>query len=193
MWCICTYFCGISLILKVNSHTEMHASHTHERLHVHVCPFAVPVCPCGRWFVSVCLLSRALRHCAICNQAGSQEAHIGAHMTGHHTPAHSPPTQSHTDTFTCLYSTCKCQIIMFAFHNLLFAISYILFKKLSEETLPSPQSFLHNLLTICCSGPKSSFFNAYPSRFLPEKEKNAQALKDVIIPPFQQKLHTNKF
>lgn len=50
--------------------------------------------------MSAWLLSGALRHCAICNQAGSQEAHTGAHMA--EAPrANSPSsTQSHTDTCT---------------------------------------------------------------------------------------------
>lgn len=94
-------------------------------MHPHVIPMQVcvmlsrvcvlPVCPCGQWLESVCLLSRALRHCAICNQAGSQEAHIGAHMAGHLAPAQSPPTQSHVDICTCLCSTSKREIFVCTF------------------------------------------------------------------------------
>lgn len=53
------------------------------------------LCPCGRWFESCFLLSWTFRHRAICNQAGSQEAHTGAHMAGLRSPAQPPPTRSH--------------------------------------------------------------------------------------------------
>ena len=92
--------------IKVNSHSG---------LQVHVRPFAVPM-----WaqFVSVCLLSRVLRHCAICIQAGSQEAHTGAHMAGHRSPTQSQPTQSHAYMCTGLHSSWKCIISIVLFHRI---------------------------------------------------------------------------
>lgn len=53
------------------------------------------LCPCGRRFESCFLPSWTFRHRAICNQAGSQEAHTGAHMAGLRSPAQPPPTRSH--------------------------------------------------------------------------------------------------
>lgn len=145
----------------------------HESLHVRVCPFAVPTCPCDQWFVSVCLLSRALRHWAICNQAGSQEAHIGAHMAGHHAPAQSPPTQSHADKCTCLYSTSKCEIIMCAFP--VCSSQLLMFFVLCQELYHLPSLCLFTVIhwQLAVQTKVSSFsllLHAHPASFLKKKK-----------------------
>lgn len=89
------FFIPPPLFFKIYS-----VSYEAERIHyVHVkfapsCTYP-NLCPCGRRFESCFLLSWTFRHRAICNQAGSQEAHTGAHMAGLRSPAQPPPTRSH--------------------------------------------------------------------------------------------------
>lgn len=128
--------------------------------------------PCGQWFVSVCLLSITLRHCAICNQAGSQEAHIGAHMAGHHAPTQSQ-APSHANTCTCLHFTPNCEIVMCASHNLFFFHFFYFFSKKLSRTPRSHLPSFYNSLTICCSDPKLFPFPPCLPRLLSEKVKIA--------------------
>lgn len=104
-------FCFVQLITKPPRVTSMT---------VCICVCVHLPCPCCQWSMSVCLTSGALRHSAICNRAGSQEAHVGFHMAGYRAPAQSPPTRAHADPCTCLYFASKSDISMRLFHTLFF-------------------------------------------------------------------------
>lgn len=104
-------------------------------------------------------------------------------------PAH-PVTRRHVHMPALLIEmqNVVCVVLLCVmFHNPLFAIPYVLSKKLTRTLSPPspPPSELKALLFRSSSTPIQA-----PSWKRPTKI--AQAVQDVIMPPFQQKLHTNK-
>ncbi len=168
-------------------------------LQVHVCPLAEPMCPCGWWvWVSLPAEPSATTLCHLQPGQESGSPHRGTHGWAPcaNTVLTHPITCRHVHMPVLTHLNAKS--IMCAFHNLFLASSYFLSEKLSRTLVISLSlSLPHNSLTICCSD--SELFDSPPTPpFLPrllswKRKKIAQTVKNVIMPPFQAKSHTNKF